>query len=144
MLQGSGARLCTIVVLGGIAPGASHSYGTIAIGWELVVIFAIFKKLGLSFRAHFSTFEVAGHVVVITEVFLKSLFTHKQLLHSLSLVFICRLGHVVENSFTVHGVLFVFPPLMMTAFSWLGRRLSKIPCATTGICPVSAAVRKKL
>ena len=74
--------------------------------------FAVFRELVLPSHTLFSAIEVAGHFVVILEVFLKSLFTHRQLLNSLYLVFFYRSGYAVTNSFTVHSFLFVFASLV--------------------------------
>ena len=54
--------------------------------------FTVFRKLVLPLHTLFSATEVAAHIVVILDVFMKSLFTHRQLLPSLSLVSILRLG----------------------------------------------------
>ena len=57
--------------------------------------FAVFRKLVLPSHTLFSSIEVAGHIVVILGDFLKSLFTHRQLLNFLFLVFIYCSGHAV-------------------------------------------------
>ena len=82
--------------------------------------FAVFRKLVLPLHTHFSAIEVAGHIVVILEVFMKSLFTHRLMLHFFSLASIFRLGQVVANSYTVHCFLFVF------AFWWQGLQWSPL------------------
>ena len=74
-----------------------------------LLTFAVFQKLVLTL---FFSVEVDGHSVVTIEVFSKPLFTHRQLLNSLSLVFMYRLGHLVANSFSVRSFLLVFAPLM--------------------------------
>ena len=127
MLQGGGARLYTMIhwaplpleFLVRMAP-------FFAIGWEMACPTSPFSE---SWSCHlhtlFSAIEVAGHIVVILQVFIKLLFTHKQLLHSLSQASIFRFGHVVANSYTVHCFLFCVAPTLPfggRAYSWLGRR----------------------
>ena len=78
--------------------GVSTSFGTIAIGWEMVAQLRRFQKVGLATSCAVSAIEIAG--------------THGHLLIFLYLFLIFHAGHAVANSFTVHSFLFVFALLV--------------------------------
>ena len=89
------------------------------IAWEMVPKIRRFQKSWSCHLVHCSPrLKFAGLIVVIIEVFIEiTWLTHGQLLNSLSLVFIDRLGHVVANS-SVHSFLFVFAPIDDRASRW--------------------------
>ena len=93
--------------------GVSTSFGTIAIGWEMVAQLRRFQKVGLATSCAVSAIEIAG--------------THGHLLIFLYLFLIFHAGHAVANSFTVHSFLFVFA-LVVRGFrlAWPPNRLQEV------------------
>ena len=98
MLQGGSARLYTMIHWAPSPLEFLVHMAPLPSAGKWLPNFAVFRKLVLPLHTLFSAIEVTGHIVVILEVFMKSLFTHWQLLHSLSQASIFRLGHVVANS----------------------------------------------
>ena len=131
MSQGGRARLCTMIHWAPLPLEFLVRVAPLPSAGKWLPNFAVFRKLVLPLHTLFSAIQVAGHIVVILEVFMKSLFTHWQLLHSLSLASIFRLGHVVANSYAVHCFLVVFAPTF--AFWWQGLQLAWSPLRLQGV-----------
>ena len=112
MLQGGGARLRTMIHLAPLPMEFLVRMAPLPSAGKWLPNFAVFRKFVLLLHTLFSTIEDAGHILVILDVFMESLFTYEQLSYSLSLVSIFRLGHVFANSYIVHCPLFVFATLV--------------------------------
>ena len=93
--------------------------------------FAVFRKSVLPLHTLFTTIEVAGHIVVILEVFMKSLFTHRHLLHSLSLASISPSDTWLRTP-TLSIVSFLCLPLTLP-FGWQDFQLAWSPLRLRGV-----------
>ena len=73
MLQGGGARLCTMLHWAPLPLEFLVRMAPLPSAGKWLPNFAVFRKLVLPLYTLFSAIEVAGHVEVILEVFLTSL-----------------------------------------------------------------------
>ena len=122
MFSGGGARLCTMIHWAPLLLEFLVRMAPLPSAGKWFPNFAVFRKLVLPSHTLFSAIEVAGHIVVILDVFLKSLF-HAQTIVEF-LVSGIYLPPRTRGYQLVHCPQFPLCvcPFGGRAFSWLGHR----------------------